>query len=392
MRESSLYISVWSHGGVFKHNQFLGETCIHLDTYKFDEDPWERSHKLNDYSELDMIPNPNLQRSNSIYRVRFKVARNAADAPDMTAAEDEIDITATDVTATYTSTARTPHLTALTTPDVTVTTTDTDITSTGLTATSAVMGNTMTANTSTHLTDVATGTGLTASDERAADVTALELQRRDCTATDITTTDVTATAFEENTSEQGSVEEPHIEFDDEVLAHSELDTILIIPSCSEVTLPEISMEENNKESAPTPELQQTPPEHPQTPPDPQWTPSEPPRTSPELPQTSPEPSQTPPEHQQTSLEYTSSPEPQQTQPEHQKSSSVIRSFSSSSSKRWRTTPKTNPQGLSRSLSVSRRCKYHTISASTRPERSRFSYQHVIFKTGGKVEEGKIQDD
>ena len=76
---------MWSHEGVFQHNQFLGEICLALDTYDFETaSQEEKYYKLCDYSSLEMIPNPNLARRQSTkYRVRTKVPEGATGVPTL---------------------------------------------------------------------------------------------------------------------------------------------------------------------------------------------------------------------------------------------------------------------------------------------------------------------
>ena len=68
---------------MFQRNQFLGEICIPFDTYEF-EVLEEKYYQLCDYSQLDMIPNPNLQRTRStIYRVRTKLPEQPTNVPTL---------------------------------------------------------------------------------------------------------------------------------------------------------------------------------------------------------------------------------------------------------------------------------------------------------------------
>lgn len=84
LKDSSLWVSVWSNKGIFKHNQFLGETCIPFDTYEFDTPMEEKYFKLSDYSKMDMIPNPNLaRRQSTIYRVRTRTTLGASGVPTL---------------------------------------------------------------------------------------------------------------------------------------------------------------------------------------------------------------------------------------------------------------------------------------------------------------------
>ncbi len=39
-------VTLWSYEGKFKHNQFLGETCIPFETHKFSESPEEITERL----------------------------------------------------------------------------------------------------------------------------------------------------------------------------------------------------------------------------------------------------------------------------------------------------------------------------------------------------------
>lgn len=69
---------------MFQHNQFLGEICIPFDTYEFETPMQEKFYKLNDYSKMDMIPNPHLERRRStIYRVRTKVPESITGVPTL---------------------------------------------------------------------------------------------------------------------------------------------------------------------------------------------------------------------------------------------------------------------------------------------------------------------
>ena len=68
---------------MFQRNQFLGEICIPFDTYEFEVQE-EKYYQLCDYSQLDMIPNPNLQRTRStIYRVRTKLPEQPTSVPTL---------------------------------------------------------------------------------------------------------------------------------------------------------------------------------------------------------------------------------------------------------------------------------------------------------------------
>lgn len=92
LKMSSLWVTVWSQEGPFQHNQFLGETCISFEFYEFENPLEERTYKLEDYSKMDMVPNPNFpQRQNTIIRVRVLANQKEARTPtlsDLSVEED----------------------------------------------------------------------------------------------------------------------------------------------------------------------------------------------------------------------------------------------------------------------------------------------------------------
>ena len=80
MKKHTLWVSVWSHKGIFQHKQFLGEISIPLESHKFEGALREVAYKLNDYSLLEGIPDDRNTRHGDIIEYPIPSRVSSGDA------------------------------------------------------------------------------------------------------------------------------------------------------------------------------------------------------------------------------------------------------------------------------------------------------------------------
>ena len=79
LSESTIWLTVWSQGGVLQHDFFLGEVCIPFEDHEFLTEVKETHYKLVDYSKMEEVPSGTvkLRRRRTTYRVRTKIEKNS---------------------------------------------------------------------------------------------------------------------------------------------------------------------------------------------------------------------------------------------------------------------------------------------------------------------------
>ncbi len=68
MKNHSLWFTLWSHGGIFQQNEFIGELFIPLEFHKFEGSLQEVSYTLSDYTAPETVPK-HKHRRGTIYKI-----------------------------------------------------------------------------------------------------------------------------------------------------------------------------------------------------------------------------------------------------------------------------------------------------------------------------------